>query len=454
MKDYAELFQYSKIYRDDPQRFFREALGCELWGRQLDIVISVRDTRKTVTRSSNAVGKTFTAAQLALWFLVAFPPAVVVNTAPTSRQVRNQFWREFRKAHAGARMKLGGKLLKTQFDIAEDWFAIGFTSPQGEGGMEKFQGWHGKHLLFIIDEGSGVGTTVWQAIEGSMSGGEIVRMAAFGNPTQNTGEFHDAFSDPSFSKFHISAFDSPNVKEGRTVIPGLATLAWVEDMRRKYGEDSPVYQVRVKGDFPSDDGSTFIPLSLVESAICADREQFGDEEVIGLDVARFGANKTVFVHRKGNRAKVLKKLSGADTMQTAGAAKQFLRDFPNASLRIDTVGVGGGVFDRLREQPDVAGRVEGVNVGTPAIDKEAYFNLRSEGWGLVKSWLRDGVLDDDDDWNQLAAPKYRLTSKGQYQIESKDDMVKRGVQSPDVADALILTLVSPTDGGAQTVTWL
>lgn len=435
----------------EPRWYFDRILGVTLWSKQEDIVISVRDNVYTTVRSNNSSGKTFGAASLALWFLTAFGPAVVIDTAPTHRQVENQFWRELRRAYKRSKVPLGGKLLKTQLNIDENWFAIGFSTSKGEDGMEAFQGWHAENILIIVDEASGVSPLVFQAIEGAMAGGKTVRILLIGNPTRNTGDFADSFKDPRYNKIHISAFDTPNYIAGKIVVPGLATREWVEGMKLRYGEDSDIYRVRVKGDFPRKDSDTLIPLELVEGAIGAEREEFGEEEVIGLDPARFGNNKAAFVHRKGNRARILEIVDSSDLMVLAGKGKAYLKQFPNAKLHIDIIGVGAGVFDRLREQPSIAGRVYGVNSAGKPYDKESFVNIRIESWDAIKHFLKDGILDrhtqHGEGWYQLAQPKYKINSSGQLLLESKEDMGKRGVQSPDVADALALTLARTTEGG-------
>lgn len=448
--DYQELFHSEVIntIRNDPDYFFTKFLGVELWEKEREIVYSVKNHQKTTIRSNNSSGKTYTIARIALWFLSAFPPAVVINTAPTHRQVENQFWREFRKAHKSALRPLGGKLLKTQFNIDEDWYAIGFSTKDGDDGMEKFQGWHGQNVLIIVDEASGVHPKIFEAIQGAMASGGTVRLVYIGNPTKNTGDFAESFKDPTFNKIHISAYDSPNVKAGEVVITGLVTLEWVNDMIRKYGADSDVVRVRVKGEFPKKETDTLIGIDLVEDAIGADRELYGDDEFIGLDPARYGNDTADFVYRKGNYAKVLETIQSSDLMTLAGKAKKYMKQYPNARLKIDVIGLGSGVYDRLREQEDVAERVDGVNVAVNATDSDGYKNLRAEAWDDTRMWLRDAVLEDDEHkekWYQLTQPKYKIISSGQIQLESKEDMKKRGVASPGVADALVLTLARTTE---------
>lgn len=167
--------------------------------------------------------------------------------------------------------------------------------------------------MVISDEASGISPAICEAARGALSGGQMVRFVLIGNPNQNSGDFYDAFRDPAFNKLHISAFDIPNVKERRQVIPGLITHEWVEEMRLKYGEDSDIYRVRVLGEFPQQSTDTLISIDLIEKAFSADRERYGEDEIIGLDVARFGDDESAFVYRKGNFAKVLDVIYGNST---------------------------------------------------------------------------------------------------------------------------------------------
>lgn len=455
LHDQSAAESLQRKIRDDPAFFHREVLGYEPWEKQLEISLSIRDHRNTAIRSANGCGKTYHIAREGLRFLYGYgPDAVVINTAPTWTQIENQYWRYLRDAYQRALVPLGGNLLKTKLDIDETWFAIGLAND--EHNMEAFQGWHAKHILVIFDEASGISPRIYEAALGAMAGGAIVRFVLVGNPTQNSGPFYDAFRDPNFNKIHISAFDVPNVKEKRQVIPGLVTWEWVDELRRKYGEDSDVFRVRALGNFPLHASDTLISIDAIERAFDADRELTNqDDHRIGLDPARFGDDDSAFVERRGNWSKVIEVVNGNDTMTLAGKGARLLREKTSATLWIDvTGGLGAGIFDRLREQPDIAGRVFGVNVaGTPR-DEAFHLNIRIESWVNVRDWLRDAVLEKHEGFYELAQPKYKVTSAGKLQLESKEDMKKRGVPSPNVGDALALTLSRPTEGSNLGISWL
>ena len=429
------------IVKDD---FIKKVFGVDLWEKQLEIRDALKNHKRVVVKSCNGAGKTFLAPLLALEFIFTYKNSIVLNTAPTWRQVENQYWRYFRGFYDKAKIDLGGEVYKTKFNIDEDWFALGLASNVNN--VANFQGWHGKNILVIFDEGSGIPPIIWEALEGALSGGGTVRFLAIGNPNHNSGPFFDAFSDPRYKKITISAFDIPNVKEGKDIIQGLSTLEWVEEMKLKYGEDSDVYRVRVLGEFPMAESDTLISYGLVQSSIGAERERYGEEEIIGLDVARFGNDKSAFVYRRGNYAKVLEVIDKNDLMELAGKSVNYLKEYPNAKLFIDVVGNGAGVYDRLKEQPLYSERVYGVASGGKPNNTDEFINIRMESWHNIKEWLRDGILEDHEGWYELSKPKYKINSNGKLQLEGKEDMKKRGVPSPNIGDAIALTLSRATEG--------
>jgi phage terminase large subunit len=454
MPDEKALDKFQDRIWNDPEFFHHEVLGYYPWEKQLEISYSIRDHRNTAVRSCNGAGKTHHIAREGLRFLYSFPNAVVLDTAPTWTQVENQFWRGFREAHNTALIPLGGTLLKTELSIGDGWFAKGIANNPDN--VASFQGWHAQHIMMIFDEASGISPKIYEAAIGAMSGGSVVRFVIIGNPNSNSGPFYDAFKDPTFNKIRISAFDIPNVKERRPVVPGLTDHHFVEEIAARYGVTSSAYKVRVLGEFPDQASDTLIGIDLIESAFNADRELHGqDDDVAGLDVARFGDDDSALVRRIGNKAKVEWIINGNNTMEIAGKAALYLRQNPKTKLYIDiTGGLGAGPYDRLKEQPDIAGRVYGVNVAGSARNEAEHINIRIESWVNVRDWLRDAILEKHEGFYELAQPRYKITSSGKMQLEAKEDMKKRGVPSPNVGDALALTLSRATEGSNLGVVWI
>ncbi len=282
------------------------------------------------------------------------------------------------------------------------------------------------------------------------------------NPVRTSGFIYDTqhnLKDMWFT-IHVSHEMSDRVSDD-----------FVEDIARRYGRDSNAYRIRCLGEFPRADDDTVIPFELIESARRRDiRTNKIVPTVWGVDVGRFGDDRSVLVQRRGRV--VLDNIlwwQGEDTMQSAGRVKRLWDDTQPSErpeeILIDVIGIGAGVVDRLRELKLPA---RGINVGEASLEREKYTQLRSELWFKGQEWLagKDVKLPEGTDnrensaemlANELAVPKYKFTSSGRIQVETKDDMKKRGHKSPNFADAFLLTLASTSTtlmhGSKQGTTW-
>lgn len=242
-------------FQKDPIAFMTTFLDVEedhVWSKMREISSSVVESKRTCVKAGHSVSKTYTAARLALWFLYVFgPKATVITTAPSHNQVEGVLWREIRDAHTNARVDLQGNITLTQLDLAEKWFALGFATKADTVTQQatRFQGWHNDHVLVIFDEAAGVLPQIWAATEGLLTTGHT-RFLGIGNPTSPVGEFVNCFSSSDYHPITISVLDTPNYREGRDIIPGLAGVEYESRMRAKYGSDSPIYQSRVLGEIP------------------------------------------------------------------------------------------------------------------------------------------------------------------------------------------------------------
>lgn len=441
--------------RKRPDWWMEKVLGYRLWVKQQEIVKSVFRNGRTAVRSCEGAGKSFSAAGVCLAFLCNYRPATVLTTAPTGRQVKDIIWKEIAIAHANAKIPLPGKVFKTKLDIDDKWFAMGFSTDQ----PEKFQGFHNENVLVIVDEASGVPEMVYQAIENPLSTGHT-RLLLIGNPTQPIGSFRDAFYSRLYNHIHISAFDTPNFSSfGITIedirsgewkeklgdrelpTPYLVTPARVAERYEEWGEENVLFQSMVMGNFPDAGVNNLFPLHVIEKAM--ERQPDGTEEgascVAALDVARYGDDLSVAGVKRGNVVYPFQVWGKQDTMQTTGRMARIMRDNKPIATRVDTVGVGGGVADRLKEV--AVGRVEDVNVGSAAIDNIKFLNKRAEGYWLLLKQLENEeiILPNDPKLKaQLCDIRYKYTSKGQLQLESKEEMKSRGAKSPDLADCLMM----------------
>lgn len=429
-----EIKDFQEKIRKDPVFFVEEVLKNPIWDKQKEILEAVRDNREVAIRSCHASGKSYISGRIVPWWLSAYKDSVVITTAPTFRQVKEVLWREVKGAIVGKNLFPENKILDTKIDLSEQWFALGLSTDKAD----QFQGFHSPHLLVLIDEASGIQPNIEEAIDG-LTPEKIIRI---GQPLSSVGRFADSFRMPGVKKMSISAFDTPNLtsEDDEVIIPGLITKEDVENFKIRYGEDSNVYRVRVLGEFPTQDADSLISINDVCKAMEREadvKDQF--EKRMGVDVARFGNDRTVIIIRHMEKVTRKETFSTLDTMEIAGQVLRIAKEesVKAENIYIDTIGVGAGVFDRLREQH---WPVSSVCVSESPQDKENYLNLRAELYAdKLKEWLKTADLPEDDDFYELANIKYKFSSKGLLQIESKQDMKKRGLDSPDVADALMLT---------------
>ena len=432
----------------DPVKWVEEVLGESPWSKQKEIAYSVRDNRRTAVQSCHDVGKSYIASRLICWWISAHPPgeAFVVTSAPTFQQVRAILWREIGKAHAKG--NLIGHTNETEWKIGKE--LVGFGRKPSDYSPTAFQGIHARYVLVVLDEACGVPESLWDAAD-TLITNEQSRILAIGNPDDPTSEFAKICSSGTdWHKIRISAFDSPNLTG--EVVPDmvrdlLVSETWVEEKRKKWGEKHPFWQSKVLGLFPQQSATALLPLNMLLEATRRDLDVSDAKEVaLGVDVARFGTDRTVIALRRGGQGRIVHNVIGSDTMETAGLVRRYLK-LHNASIAgIDTVGVGGGVYDRLAEDNEPVHEM--VAAGRPR-DYATFSNCRAEWYWNFREMLERGELDldpeDEDLLSELAGMQFKIDTRGRIIIESKEDMKKRGMNSPDLADAMVLAFGVPSD---------
>ena len=431
-----------KRYQHDPVKFAREVIGMEPDEWQCELLQSVADPkiRRVSCRSGHGVGKSSAVAMAAIWHVLMRVPSKTVVTAPTSAQLFDACFAEMK--NIAKRLKPPfNELLEIKSDrielksAPESTFISCRTSRQEQ--PEALAGVHSPSTLLLADESSGIPESVFEAASSSMSGIHATTVLT-GNPTRNTGFFYDTHNrlKENWHTMHVSCVDSNRVSDD-----------FINDMKNRYGEDSPAYHVRVLGNFPPSESDTVVPVSLIDHAMKNDVKIHEDTVSIwALDVARQGNDSSVLCKRQGPVIHPLTVWNNLDLMQLTGAVKAEY-DAVSSSKKpveiiVDSVGLGAGVLDRLRELGLPA---RGLNVSERSVQRETYINLRAELWFKCKAWLEGmdvKIPHDDRLWAELAAPRYHFTSSGKIQVESKEAMKKRGIQSPDRADAVCLSLAN------------
>lgn len=491
----------SSRYRDDPAAFCREILGFDPWAKQVEILEAVRDHRRVAVRSGHKVGKSSGAAALALWYWASYPDARVVMTSTTSRQVDQILWRELRMRVArsgrclacitadpdGRRIprpcphstilvddvhvvcrELARNGLKSD-DFRE---IVGFTAREAEA----VAGVSGKHLLYIVDEASGVPDIIYEAIEGNRAGGASILL--IGNPTRTSGEHYEAFAKKKhlYHCITVSSEETPNAVSGECLVPGLAEREWIEEKKLEWGETSPQYLIRVKGvHAENEDGCIFSVHAIVQAEqrwyeleleATTGARRYRGRLFVGIDPA--GATGTgdesAFVVRRGQQVLRLVTMRGLTAEAHMAHALGLMSDLEEPEDRaletspvlvIDRSGsVGAELYGTLRAH---LGQYEAVGaappfrlIGVRSSDKperrpDVYGTLRDELAASVEQWMREGgaILEDARLAAELHALRWTEDVRKRLKVTPKDELRKVLDRSPDRYDALALATWEP-----------
>lgn len=430
-----------KPWKPGTPRPDRPPHGPEFWqGEFLKDVgkAKVEGRRRFSVRAGHGVGKSSIESWLILWFVLFHRNLKCPVTANSQDQLRDVVWAELARwwrelpPFLKDLVEITAERVVVKAD-PEGAFAVARTARPER--PEALQGFHAETLAFFIEEASGIEDIIFETAGGALSS-EHSWVFMFANPTRTSGYFHRSHHQNrgSWRTYHIPCHASSRVSPN-----------YAKQIADEYGEQSNVYRVRVLGEFPLTEDDATIALGLVEAAIDRDVSPTDSGIVWGLDVARFGDDTTAIAKRSGNiLLEPIREWKKLDLMQTCGiVAREYAetpdRDKPQ-SINVDVIGLGAGVVDRLRE---VGLPVRGINVGeAAATSPDRYMRMRDELWWKLREWFEARacrIPRDDALIAELVGPKYKLESSGKIKIESKDDMKKRGLKSPNKADALCLT---------------
>ena len=597
-----------ETYRDDPVGFVQDVLGDpKPYAKQRELLCTLAAKRRVSVVGANGSGKDWAAARAILWWLATRRRAIVVVTGPTQRQVEQIVWRELRAAYKASRVPLGGRLSGSQWNIADDRYAIGFSTNRAD----NLQGFHSPELLVVVTEAHAMPQDQMEALKRLFP----ARMLLTGNAFSRDGEFFDSHHTKRhiYACVAVSVYDTPNFTGENGGAPGMPTDEDIEERKLDWGEDHPLYQGSVLGRFPDALDDSLIARSAIDQAVarweslvpspstgegedrgegppaeedvegggipprppgegnarqrggeggpsaedrggvsvvpaeagtpqplgegapspgapdaghsprhsrtggnpectgsahgagqgagsdslergerdlaatldspgppdaghnprhsrtggnpectgsahgagqwagsdCLERREISQplppstDPRLGVDVARFGSDKTALCVRRGWVVESLRSFSRVDTMRTAGEAAALVRDLDVPAVFVDEGGLGAGVVDRLRE---LGAPVHGVQFGGKARQSGRFANMRAEIFWELRRLFRDGLIAiprDEELISQLLGLRYDVTSAGQVKMESKTSLRRRGLRSPDKADALALAFMEP-----------
>lgn len=437
-----------KVWKESPLQFVTDCIEAKPSDQQAAALHMFPKTNRMTIRSGHGTGKDACASWIILWFMATRPYPKVVCTAPTNRQLADVLWSELSKWLRKSKFTDEFIIQKDKMfhkEAPKEWWARA-VSPSVKASKEEqaetLAGFHGDHLLIVADEASGIPDPVYIPLEGALTQ-EDNRVLLIGNMTQNKGYFYDSHFHPKlnqvWTKLHWDSRLSTNVK------PEYATY-----MKDKYGEDSNVFRIRVIGDPPLDSENTLIPLAWAIQCIGNETEIASDEPIyLGVDVARYGEDKSIILPRKGLRVFLWDSFQGMNTIDLGARVMANFSDMNAAGIACDEIGVGAGVTDWLQKRPGGQQVVYGVNVANSSSDKNRFVNLRDELWCTMRErcmrqqyWFPGSSAKELDASNELCNELSSLTYElhgSAIKVESKQKAKARGVASPNIADALALT---------------
>ena len=403
--------------------------------------------------SGHGIGKSACVAWIILWAMSTFEDTKGVVTANTENQLKTKTWAEVSKWH---RLFIGRSLFKmtatAMFSVDPDRAAtwrLDFV-PWSEKNTEAFAGLHnlGKRILVVFDEASAIHDLIWEVTEGALTDKNTqIFWVCYGNPTKSSGRFRECFAGGKFEKYWLSkAIDSREVS-----FSNKAQIAqWIE----AYGDDHDFVRVRVKGEFPRVDATSFISYTLAKEAADRGIPNYNTSPVIlGVDCARYGTDKSVIFPRRGRDAKSIppRVFQSTSTLELTAHIIKAFHDLNAAAICIDTGSFGAAIYDNLLAA-DLP--VYEVSFGSkddqqgygPETRTERYLNKRAAIYGSLREWLKIGCIPEKIAGletalpTEMSHPTYTFSKEDIIQLEGKRDMKRRGVPSPDATDALACSL--------------
>lgn len=451
-----ELRSQQARWREDPVAWVQERLGEHVWSKQAEVMRSVAENPLVTVQSAHSTGKSHLASRLVAWFLSVNPPedTFVVTTAPTAAQVRAILWRYISQVHAKAGLE-GRVTQAAEWKINDQLVAYG--RKPSDYTESNFSGIHAKHLLVVLDEACGVSKHLWVAAD-SLATSADSHVLAIGNPDDNGSHFYKVCtSEPGWTRHKISAYDAPAVTGEdvpQVLRDTLVSRAWIDDKKQRWGEGSPLFKAKVLGEFADSDDS-MIPLSWVMAANRrwnewdeAGRPPQPGRLVLGVDVARFGDDKTVLAHRYGDVIVKLERHAKIDTTQTTSLVQAAMHNQPHAVAVVDVIGIGAGVVDQLRSL-QIPVRAYNAAHGTRVRDATGswkFNSVRSASYWHLRELLDPAqgstlALPPDDELTaELTAPRWDIRAGGVLVVESKDDLKRRLGRSTDASDAVAMAM--------------
>lgn len=426
------------------QQAFLRQLGEEVKKRGFDGRNPAPPIRMAVS-SGHGIGKSTLVSWVVNWILSTRPYSQGTVSANTFAQLETKTWASIRRWTAmcitGHWFNVTGDRISYR-NAPANWFCSSQTCK--EENSEAFAGQHSAQStsFYVFDEASAIPDKIFEVAEGGLTDGEPM-MFMFGNPTRNSGKFHRSVFGLERDRWTTRTIDSRSCS--------MTNKALIDEWIRDYGEDSDFVRVRVLGLAPRAGDLQFIDTETVGQAMRRRPADLPDDPIIcGVDVARGGKDNTVIRYRRGLNAafkasRVIVGEACRDSMLLVSVLSEILNDqrpgHRVAMMFVDAA-FGGPVVNRLH-QLGFRDRVQEINFGSAAPDNHCA-NMRAYMWLKMRDWLPNGSIDSDMRLEtDLCGPGYHHDKRDRLVLESKEDMEKRGLASPDHGDSLALTFARP-----------
>lgn len=430
-------------WREDPVAFVVENFQVEPDPWQLEALRAFPSTQRLALKACKGPGKTSLLAWLGLNFISTRPYARIGATSISAENLSDNLWGELRKWQAKSPF-LSARFTwtKTRFESIEDpgnWYMTARSWPRSadpQRQADTLAGLHADHTLYLLDESSGIPNGVMATALAVLSGGQDCKVVQSGNPTQTEGPLWRACNEDRHLWTVIEITGDPDDPKRSPRID----LAYAKEQVQTYGRDNPWVMVNILGKFPPTSLNALLGPDEVQAAMkrhLREDEYDWSQKRIGIDVARFGDDRTVLFPRQGQAAFRPVVLRNARTTDIAARCAQAATKWDAEVLLVDDTGHWGhGVIDNLVS----AGYSPiGIQYHGQAQDPR-YKNARAEMWMRMADWVKaGGALPDLPELvGELTTPTYTFVG-GKFQLEDKDLVKMRLGRSPDLADALANT---------------
>jgi hypothetical protein len=444
-----------RTYRTDPIRFVRQELRAEPDPFQEEVLRIFPKTNRIAVKSNKGPGKTALLAWLILNFLLTRPHPKIACTSITGDNLADNLWPELAKWMARSplltEMFAWGKTRIVSKEKPENWFASARNWPRSgdaQSQADALAGLHADYLLFCLDEVGGIPDAVMAAAEAALATGIETKILMCGNPTNLDGPLYRACTSEKHLWYVVEVTGDPDDPKRSPRI----SVQWAREQIDKYGRDNPWVMVNVFGRFPPASLNQLLGPEDVNAAMRRDADPQSVERAqkrLGIDVARYGDDRTVIFPRQGLQGFLpveMRNASGPEIAARVALARS--RWGSQGEYVDDTGGYGAGVVDSMIQ----AGLSPiGINFAGKA-DEPRYMNRRAEMYFRMAEWVkRGGCLPKMPELvRELCAPTYTFVN-GKFKLEEKQQIKERVGMSPDYADALALTFATAEAEGGVVV---